>query len=69
MSPTAPTRKVRILDRETLEVVGFSGGHGGHGAAEFYHIHSIASDSKNNIYLGESFGQPALTWACKGGLR
>jgi hypothetical protein len=66
MSPTAPTRKVRILDRETLEVVGFSGGHG---VAEFYHIHSIASDSKNNIYLGESFGQPALKWACKGGLR
>jgi hypothetical protein len=67
--PDGTDKKVQILNRETLEVVGFFGGHGGHGAAEFYYIHSVASDSKSNIYLGESFGQPALKWAYKGGLR
>lgn len=66
--PDGTNKKVQILDREPLEVVGFFGGHGGHGAAEFYHVHSIASDSKGNIYLGESFGQRALKWAYKGGL-
>ena len=67
--PDGTDKKVQILNRETLEVVGFFGGHGGHGAAEFYHIHSIASDSKSNIYLGESFSQRALKRAYKGGLR
>lgn len=67
--PDGTNKKVQILNRETLEVVGFFGGHGGHGAAEFYHIHSIATDSKGNVYLGESFGQRALKWAYKGGLR
>jgi hypothetical protein len=64
--PDGTNKKVQILDRKTLEVVGFFGGHGGHGAAEFYHIHSIATDSKGNIYLGESFGQRALKWSYKG---
>ena len=67
--PKCTNKKVQILNRETLGVVGFFGGHGGHGAAEFYHIHSVASDSKSNIHLGESFGQRALKWAYKGGLR
>ena len=67
--PDGTNQKVQILNRETLEVVGFLGGHGGHGAAEFYHIHGIASDSKSNIYSGGSFGQRALKWAYKGGLR
>ena len=59
---------MQILNRETLEGVAFFGGHGGHGAVEFFHIHSIASDSKGNIYLGESFGKRALKWAYKSGL-
>lgn len=67
--PDGTNKKVQILNRETVEVVGFFGGHGGHGAAEFYHIHGVGSDSKSNIYLGESFGQRALKWAYKGGLR
>jgi len=67
--PDGTNTKVQILNRETLEVVGFFGGHGGHGAAEFYHIHGMASDSKSNIYLGGSFGQRAPKWAYKGGLR
>ena len=64
--PDGTNKKVQILNRNTLEVMGFFGGHGGHGPAEFYHIHSIATDSKGNIYLAESFGQRVLRWNYKG---
>ena len=64
--PDGTNKKVQILNRQTLEVVGYFGGHGGHGAAQFFHIHSIATDSKGNIYLGESFGKRALKWSYKG---
>ncbi len=64
--PDGTNKKVQILSRNTLEVIGWFGGHGGHGPGEFYHIHSIASDSKGNIYLGESFGQRALRWLYRG---
>jgi hypothetical protein len=64
--PDGSNKKVQILNRETLEVVGSFGGHGGHGVGQFYHIHSIAADSKGNIYLGESFGQRAVRWNYKG---
>jgi hypothetical protein len=43
------------------------GGHGGHGALDFYHIQSIATDSKGNIYMGEvNAGRRALKYAYKG---
>jgi NHL repeat len=58
-------KKVQILNRETLEVIGFFGGHGGHGPGQFYHLHSIATDSKGNVYIGESFGERALRWNLK----
>ena len=64
--PDGSNKKVQILSRETLEVVGFFGGHGGHGTGQFFHIHSIATDSKGNIYLGESFGERVLRWNFKG---
>ena len=64
--PDGSNKKVQILNRDTLEVVGFFGGHGGHGTGQFFHTHSIASDSKGNIYLGESFGMRALRWNYKG---
>jgi DNA-binding beta-propeller fold protein YncE len=64
--PDGSNKKVQILNRDTLEVVGFFGGHGGHGVGQFFHIHSIATDSKGNIYLGESFGMRALRWNYKG---
>jgi len=64
--PDGVNKKVQIVDRQTLEVVGWFGGHGGRGAAEFYHIHSISSDSKGNVYLGESFGHRILRWNYKG---
>ncbi len=64
--PDGTNKKVQILNRQTLEVIGYFGGHGGHGAAQFFHIHSIATDSKGNVYLGESFGKRALRWNYKG---
>jgi len=63
--PDGSNKKVHILNRETLEVVGFFGGHGGHGVGEFFHVHSIASDSRGNIYLGESFGRRVSKWMVK----
>ncbi len=64
--PDGSNKKVQILNRQTLEVIGSFGGHGGHGTGEFYHIHSIATDSKGNIYLGESFGERVMRWNFKG---
>jgi DNA-binding beta-propeller fold protein YncE len=63
--PDGSNKKVQILNRETLEVLGFFSGQGGHGAALFFHIHSIATDSKGNVYLGESFGMRVLKWNFK----
>jgi len=46
--------KVRILDRETLaELSTF--GDGGRQPGQFYAIHSIATDSKGNIYTTETY--------------
>lgn len=65
--PDGSNKKVDIVDRQSLEVVGFFGGHGGHGTGEFYHIHSIATDSKGNVYLGEvNAGHRAMRWNYKG---
>ena len=50
-----------------LILAGWFGGHGGHMASDFYHIHSIATDSKGNIYMGEvNAGRRALRWNYKG---
>jgi hypothetical protein len=65
--PDGSNKKVQIVNRQTLDVVGFFGGHGGHGVGEFYHIHSIATDSKGNIYLGEvNNGRRVLRWNYQG---
>jgi hypothetical protein len=63
--PDGSNKKLQIFDRAWLEVLGFFSGHGGHGVDGFYHIHSIASDSKGNVYLGESFGERAMRWVAK----
>jgi NHL repeat len=61
--PDGTNKKVQIVNRETLGIVSFFGGHGGHGVGDFYHIHSIATDSKGNVYLGEvNAGRRALRW-------
>jgi len=64
--PDGVNKKVQIVDRQTLEVVGYFGGYGGRGFGQFFHINSISSDSKGNVYLGESFGQRISRWLYKG---
>jgi DNA-binding beta-propeller fold protein YncE len=65
--PDGSNKKVHILNRESLEEVGFFGGHGGHNTFGFSHLHSIAMDSKGNAYMGEvNNGMRALRWNYKG---
>ena len=46
-------KAVRVLDRQTLAVVGNVSSNAGHNAREFFHIHSAAMDSKGNLFFGE----------------
>jgi DNA-binding beta-propeller fold protein YncE len=60
-------KAVRVLDRATMEIVGSVGGHAGHNAREFFHIHGIAADSKGNLFLGEvNNGMRYYRYAFKG---
>ena len=60
-------KAIRILDRRTLETLTSVGGHAGHNAREFFHIHSVAADSKGNLFLGEvNNGQRYYRYAFKG---
>ncbi|HIL90558.1 MAG TPA: hypothetical protein EYG55_08580 [Gemmatimonadetes bacterium] len=47
-------KKVHILDRETLEVL-TTFGDGGRQPGQFIGVHSIATDSKGNIYTTETY--------------
>ena len=44
-------KAIHILDRRTLSLLDSVGGHGGHNARKFLHLHSLASqpDSKGNL--------------------
>ena len=58
--------KVHILDRESLQVL-TSFGDGGRQPGEFYAVHSIATDSKGNIYTTETNrGQRVQRFVYKG---
>ncbi len=58
--------KIHILDRQTMEVL-TSFGDGGRQPGEFYAVHSIASDSKGNLFTGETFrGQRVQKFVFKG---
>jgi hypothetical protein len=46
--------KVHILDRQSLDVL-TAFGDGGRQPGQFYAVHSIATDSKGNIYTTESY--------------
>lgn len=60
-------KAVRVLDRQTLEIVANVGGHAGHNAREFFHIHSAAVDSKGNLFIGEvNTGQRYYRYAFRG---
>ena len=47
-------QKIWVLDRVTLEPIA-SFGDGGRQPGEFYAPHSVATDSKGNLYTGETF--------------
>ncbi len=58
--------QVHILDRESLEVLA-SFGDGGRQPGEFYAVHSIATDSKGNIFTTETYrGQRVQKFVYKG---
>ena len=58
--------KVHILLRETLEIL-TSFGDGGRQPGQFYAVHSIATDSKGNIYTTETYrGQRVQKFVFKG---
>ena len=58
--------RVHILSRDTLEVL-TTFGEGGRQPGEFYGPHSIATDSKGNIYVTETYrGQRVQKFVYKG---
>jgi DNA-binding beta-propeller fold protein YncE len=58
--------KIHILDRQSLEVL-TSFGDGGRQPGEFYAVHSIATDSKGNIFTTETYrGQRVQRFVYKG---
>jgi DNA-binding beta-propeller fold protein YncE len=58
--------KVHVLLRDTLEVL-TSFGEGGRQPGEFYGVHSIATDSKGNLYTTETYrGQRVQKFVYKG---
>jgi DNA-binding beta-propeller fold protein YncE len=59
-------QKVYVILRETMEVL-TSFGDGGRQPGQFYAVHSIATDSKGNIYTTETYrGQRVQKFAYKG---
>jgi DNA-binding beta-propeller fold protein YncE len=60
-------KAIRVLDRQTLQILSNIGGHAGHNAREFFHAHSFAADSKGNLFIGEvNDGQRYYKYAFKG---
>jgi DNA-binding beta-propeller fold protein YncE len=58
--------RVHIIDRQSLEVL-TTFGEGGRQPGEFYGVHSIATDSKGNIYTTETYrGQRIQKFVYKG---
>jgi DNA-binding beta-propeller fold protein YncE len=58
--------RVHIIDRESLQVL-TTFGEGGRQPGEFYGVHSIATDSKGNIYTTETYrGQRVQRFLYKG---
>ena len=51
--PDTMNNRVHILDRDSMKIVS-SFGRGGNNAGQFDYVHSIAADSKGNIYTGDT---------------
>jgi len=63
--PDGANDKVRILDRQTLEVLD-SWGRPGPYAGQWHWLHSLAVDSKGNLYTAESRGNRLQKFVNKG---
>jgi hypothetical protein len=63
--PDGSNDRVRILDRETLQVIGSFGRNGPY-AGQWDWLHSIGIDSKGNLYTGESRGNRVQKFVYKG---
>lgn len=63
--PNGASDKIEIMLRDTLEIIG-EFGRGGEYAGEWHWLHSIASDSKGNLYTGESRGNCVQKFVFKG---
>jgi len=63
--PDGSNDKVRILNRDTLQVVGSFGREGPY-AGQWHWLHSIGVDSKGNVYTGESRGNRVQKFVVKG---
>jgi hypothetical protein len=63
--PDGANDKVRILNRDTLQVVS-SFGRGGPYAGQWHWLHNIGVDSKGNLYTGESRGNRIQKFLFKG---
>jgi DNA-binding beta-propeller fold protein YncE len=46
--------RVYVIDRQSLEILTMFGD-GGRQPGEFFAVHSIATDSRNNIYTAETY--------------
>ena len=58
--------KIRVIDRQTLQEI-YNFGEGGHYPGQFYSIHSIAIDSKGNLYTTETYqGRRVQKFVAKG---
>ena len=62
---TGGDQKIRILNRQNLQVLGTIG-RLGHYAGQFHHITDIAVDSHGNIYTGENEGRRVQKFLFKG---
>ena len=58
--------KIRVADRQSLQEL-YNFGEGGHYPGQFYSIHSIAIDSKGNLYTTETYqGRRVQKFVAKG---
>ncbi len=58
--------KIRVIDRQSLQEL-YNFGEGGHYPGQFYAIHSIAIDSKGNLYTTETYqGRRVQKFVAKG---
>lgn len=63
--PDGSNNHVWILNRETLQVLGNFGRQGRY-AGQFHHAHSLAIDSKGNVYVAETQGKRVQKFLFKG---